>query len=76
MEFIVRKFESFNIRFDEYGADQWRADTLEDAKALLQDKINEMTIRKDISEENRQYWLEKFAKPIFVHRIVLEDVVE
>jgi len=72
----MQKYESFNVRFDQYGADQFRADTLEDAKALLQDKIHEMTNRKDISEENREYWLEKFAKPIFVHRIVLEDVVE
>lgn len=73
----MRKYESYNVRIDlEYGADQFRANTLEEAKALVQDKINELNTRKDISEENRQYWLEKYAKPIFVHRIVIEDVVK
>jgi len=71
----VNKYESFNVRLDAYGADQLRADTLDGAKALLQDKINELHARKDISEENRQYWLEKYSKPVFVHRIVIEDVV-
>jgi hypothetical protein len=70
------KYESYTVRLDTFGADQLRADTLEGAKALLQDKITEMTNRKDIREDNRQYWLEKYAKPVFVHRIVLEDVVE
>jgi hypothetical protein len=72
----MNKYESICIRLDSFGADQWRANTLEEAKSLLQDKINEMTARRDISEENRQYWLEKYAKPVFVHRIVIEDVVE
>ena len=71
----MNKYESFNVRLDAYGADQLRADTLDGAKALLQDKINELHARKDISEENRQYWLEKYSKPVFVHRIVIEDVV-
>jgi hypothetical protein len=71
----MNKFESFNVRLEVFGADQLRADTLEGAKALLQDKINEFKTRKDISEENRQYWLEKYSKPIFVHRIVLESVI-
>jgi hypothetical protein len=71
----VNKYESFNVRLDAYGADQLRADTLENVKAMLQDKINELNTRKDISEENRQYWLEKYSKPVFVHRIVIEDVV-
>jgi len=72
----MNKYESICIRLDTFGSDQWRANTLEEAKALLQDKINEMTARRDISEENRQYWLEKYAKPVFVHRIVIEDVIE
>jgi hypothetical protein len=71
----MNKYESFNVRLDAYGADQLRADTLEGVKALLLDKINELHNRKDISEENRQYWLEKYAKPVFVHRIVIEDVI-
>jgi hypothetical protein len=71
----VNKYESYNVRLDAYGADQLRADTLENVKAMLQDKINELNTRKDISEENRQYWLEKYAKPVFVHRIVIEDVI-
>ena len=71
----MNKYESFNVRLDAYGADQLRADTLDGVKALLQDKINELNTRKDISEENRQYWLEKYAKPVFVHRIVIEDVI-
>jgi hypothetical protein len=72
----MNKYESFNVRLDTYGADQLRADTLDGVKALLQDKINELNTRKDISEENRQYWLEKYSKPVFVHRIVIEDVVQ
>jgi hypothetical protein len=72
----MRKYESYNVRLDAYGADQLRADTLENVKAMLQDKINELNTRKDISEENRQYWLEKYSKPVFVHRIVIEDVVQ
>lgn len=72
----MNKYESFNVRLDlAYGADQFRADTLEGAKAMVQDKIKELKARTDMSEENRQYWLEKYAKPIFVHRIVIEDVV-
>ena len=71
----MNKYESYNVRLDAYGADQLRADTLENVKAMLQDKINELNTRKDISEENRQYWLEKYAKPVFVHRIVIEDVI-
>lgn len=73
----MRKYESFCVRLDlEFGADQFRADTLDDAKAWVFDKIRELKERQNISEENREYWLAKYANPIFVHRITLEDVVQ
>lgn len=72
----MRKYESICVRLDlEYGADQFRADTLDEAKAWVLDKVLELKSRQDITEENREYWLKKYSKPIFVHRIVIEDLV-
>ena len=73
----MRKFESFCVRLDlPYGADQFRADTLDEARALVLDKVRELKARTDISEENREYWLAKYANPFFVHRIVIESEVQ
>lgn len=71
----MRKYESYNVRFDEVGADQFRADTLDEAKWWVLEQIRVMKARTDISEENREYWLAKYVNPVFVHRIVLEDTV-
>jgi hypothetical protein len=71
----MNKYESFCVRLTAIDADQFRADTLENAKGLVLDKIRELKERKDISEENREYWIEKYANAVFVHRIVIEDVV-
>lgn len=72
----MRKYESFCVRLDlAYGADQFSAPTLDEAKAWVLDKVRELKTRTDISEENRTYWLEKYANPFFVHRIVVEAEV-
>ena len=72
----MRKYESFCVRLTAIDADQLRADTLAGAKELLQDKINELNTRKDMSQENREFWLERYNKAVIVHRIVIEDVVQ
>lgn len=72
----MRTYISFNLRFSPLDADQFRANTLDEVKAYLLEEVRKMKARTDISEENREYWLNKFANAIFVERLVVENEVQ
>lgn len=72
----MQAYTSFNLRYSPLDADQFRAPTVDEVKAHLLDKIRDMKARVDISEENRQYWLDKYAQAVIVERIVIESVVQ